>query len=114
MLGGLLPIPAAIIAVMFARDLAFPDRSRVPLMLVYLFAASLLVLDLLARLLGWRRIVARARQPNVLTPNGYAVAPRRRWRDALEALFSPAAGGQYFHVVPAWLAAPALVLVITL
>src|SRR5438034_4228017 len=104
-LGGVMGVVAAFAAFFIAGNLANGDADTVRRWFPYVFAALLFVMDVIVRLLRWRRIAAREREATVLTPHGAAAAPRNRAREVFEVFFTGETGGQYLHILPAWLTA---------
>jgi hypothetical protein len=107
--GGVVLVAAAFVAITIAGKLAEGDRSIVRQTFPYWFGACLIALDVAVRIVQWRRIVARDRQPTLLTRQGASAPPRDLRTELREALFSGEAGGQYLFFLPAWIAGIAVV-----
>ena len=96
-----------------AASLGAGDPETVRRYFPYALGAWMIVLDLTIRAFEWRKIVAKAKGATLITREGPVAAPRRRFRELLEAIFGIDAGGQFFFVIPAWLVGAGVVILAT-
>jgi len=108
-IGGFILVAAAFAAIFIAGNFDIGDGKFVHAYFPLIYGACICLLDAPFRIYGWRSIVAFAKEPNLLTPDGAEVGPRQPAKEAAEALFSSERGGQFFHILPAWLLGVAVI-----
>jgi hypothetical protein len=108
--GGVILVVAVFCSLIISGRMAGGASGEAMHTLPYVCGGLFIVLDLTVR--GFYRLRLRnaAPDPNIITRGeGATEAPRPPMQELLFSLFHPAAGGQYFYILPAWLVGVALI-----